>query len=128
MEKGGNMLEFYVYHHTKLNGSFDDVVNSFQIEWQSSSRSNEFDIIATRGYSTLVIECKATEKMDKSYLFKLSSLTKLFGINAKAVIIADSVKVGKSKEWEEECALYHITFIHKKEDIDNIGTVLSKII
>lgn len=128
MEKGGNMLEFYVYHHTKLNGNFDDVVNSFQIEWQSSSRSNEFDIIATRGYSTLVIECKATEKMDKSYLFKLSSLTKLFGINAKAVIIADSVKVGKSKEWEEECELYHINFIHRKEDIDNIGKVLSKII
>ncbi len=128
LEKGGNMLEVYVYHQAKLKDYFDDVVNSFQIEWQSSTRSNEFDIVATRGFSTLVIECKATDKMDKSYLFKLSSLTKLFGINAKAVIIADSVKVEKSKEWEEECKLYHITFIHNKKDIDNIGEVLSNTI
>ena len=55
----GKMLEVYTYHKVKELGRFDDVVSSFEIDWEGTDVKSEFDCILTKGFRTLFVECKA---------------------------------------------------------------------
>lgn len=136
----GKILEVYTYHKAKEVGKFDDVVSSFEINWEETDLKNEFDCIITKGFRTLFVECKATWKIDQNYYSKLYTLVEQFGINATAVLVDDTQEEkvkdkdrSKSKTFEndlqeERGKRLHIVTVRKKEDIWDIGNKLLEII
>ena len=128
------MLEIYTYHKAKELGRFDDVVSSFEIDWEETDVKNEFDCILTRGFRTLFVECKARSDIQQEFYFKLASLAEQFGINATAVLIADT----REKSFYDNAAvnamqrkrgnMMNVVTIWKPEEINNIGHILLKVI
>lgn len=84
------MLEVYTYHKAKELGKFDDVVSSFEIDWEETDVKSEFDCILTKGFRTLFVECKAREDIKQYFYYKIAELKDRFGINATTVLIADT--------------------------------------
>ena len=127
----GRILEVYVYH--KLKGSaFDDVVSSYEIGWENTMVKNEFDCIATKGFSSLFIECKARADLSQDFYFKLTSLTEQFGINAKAVLIADTQEYGyraiQNSMQRTRGKKLDIITIWKEDEIRKIDQTLLKVL
>ena len=132
LTNSGRVLEVYTYHKAIASGGFDDVVSSYEINWNGTEVKNELDCIVTRGYRSLFIECKAKKNIDQDFYYKLSVLTKKLGINATAVLIADTM------EGEEENAvngvqrirgdLFDVITISDESEIENIGEVLLSVI
>ncbi len=124
----GRMLEIYTYHKAKATGEFNDIRSSFEIDWENSLATNEFDCILTKGFSVLFVECKATADLKTEFYTKLSCLAKFFGINAKAVIIADSLDLKKGGSFnsiqQKHGEQLDVITISDLSDIDDIGTVL----
>lgn len=86
----GKILEIYTYHKAKELGKFDDVVSNYELNWEGTDVLSEFDCIITKGFSSLFIECKAMRDLNQEFYYKLTSLVQQFGVNAKAVLIADT--------------------------------------
>lgn len=130
----GKMLEVYTYHKVKELGRFDDVVSSFEIDWEGTDVKSEFDCILTRGFRTLFVECKARSDIEQEFYFKLASLAEQFGINATAVLIADT----QEKSFYDNApinalqrkrgSMMNVVTIWKPDEINNIGHTLLKVI
>ena len=130
----GKMLEVYTYHKVKELGEFDDVVSSFEIDWEDTEVKNELDCIITKGFRTVFIECKARTDIEQEFYYKIGRLADEFGINPTAVLIADTqersfydnapVNAMQRKRGE----MMDIITIWKKEEIDNIGDTLLRIV
>ena len=126
----GRILEVYVYH--KLKGSaFDDVVSSYEIGWEDTEVKNEFDCIATKGFASLFIECKARADLNQDFYFKLTSLAEQFGVNAKAVLIADTQEFGNrailNSMQRTRGRMLDIVTIWKEDEIRKIDQTLLKV-
>lgn len=130
----GKMLEVYTYHKVKELGRFDDVVSSFEIDWEGTDVKSEFDCILTKGFRTLFVECKARTDIEQEFYFKLASLAEQFGINATAVLIADT----QEKSFYDNApinalqrkrgSMMDVVTIWKPDEINNIGHTLLKVI
>jgi len=127
----GRILELYVYHKLKAS-AFDDVVSSYEISWEGGEVKNEFDCIATRGYSSVFIECKARPTLIQDYYFKLAGLVRKFGVNAKAVLIADTREKQKesplNRIQRERGRMMDVITIWKEEEINNIDQTLQQVL
>ena len=134
LSTAGKMLEVYTYHKIKELGNFDDVVSSFEIDWEGTDVKSEFDCILTKGFRTLFVECKARSDIEQEFYFKLSKLAERFGINATAVLIADT----KEKNFYDNAhvnamqrrrgSMMDVVTIWKPDEINNIGHTLLKVI
>lgn len=130
----GKMLEVYTYHKVKELGRFDDIVSSFEIDWEGIEVKNEFDCILTKGFRTLFVECKARPDIEQEFYFKLAILAEQFGINATAVLIADT----QEKDFYDSAPvnamqrkrgnMMDVVTIWKPNEINNIGHTLMKVI
>ena len=129
----GRLLEVYVYHEAKASGSFDDVVSSYEIGWGGTGAVNEFDCILTRGFQTLFVECKARTALEQEFYFKLSALAEQFGINAAAVLVADTQEEGwpdiasANAVQRKRGSMLHVVTVWKPEEISDIGNTLLRI-
>ncbi|MCD8091070.1 MAG: hypothetical protein LUD81_10730 [Clostridiales bacterium] len=129
----GKILEIYIYHKVRESGKFDDVMCSHEINWEETDVKSEFDCIITKGFSSLFIECKARSYLEQNFYFKLSTLMRKFGINAKAVLIADT----QEKESQDSAPvndmqrnrgnMIDVITVYKQDEIKNIGNTLLKI-
>ncbi len=130
----GKILEVYTYHKAKETGRFDDIVSSYELEWEDTPVKNEFDCILTKGFRTLFVECKARTDIEQEFYYKLAQLAEQFGINATAVLIADT----QEKPFYDNAPvnalqrkrgnMMDVVTIWKSEEINNIGHTLLKII
>lgn len=132
MTQSGRVLELFVYYKILETGLFDDVANSVEIHWNNDEAENEIDIIATRGYKVLIIECKAQKTLIQDYYNKLSRLDTDYGLNSVPVIIADTLGVKKHQEENEKMMeignRVGICTVFEKNDISNIGNTLISIL
>ena len=146
----GKILEVYIYHKVKECGYFDDVVSSFEIDWEEiRSRSkveeapngeaeedpkSEIDCILTKGFRTLFIECKAQKDIKQDFYYKMFTLADKFGINATAVLIADTREQSHydsapvNEMQRKRGGMLDIVTIWKQKEIDDIGNTLMSII
>lgn len=90
--QSGKILEIYVYHKLLASGLFDDISCGCVITWQDTDATNEFDCLLTKGFNSYFIECKARSALLQDFYYKLNSLVQQFGINAKAIMIADTLE------------------------------------
>lgn len=130
----GKMLEVYTYHKVKELGKFDDVVSSFEIDWEETDVKSEFDCILTKGLRTLFIECKARLDIEQNLYYKIAKLKKQFGINATAVLIADTqeksfyTSAPVNAMQRRRGNMMDVITIWRPDEINNIGHTLLKVI
>lgn len=130
----GKMLEVYTYHKVKELGRFDDVVSSFEIDWEGTDVKSEFDCILTKGFRTLFVECKARLDIEQEFYYKIAELKDQFGINATAVLIADTqekpfyTSAPVNAMQRRRGNMMDVVTIWKPDEINNIGHTLLKVI
>jgi hypothetical protein len=130
----GNILEVYIYLKCLRSGLFDDVATSYEVSWDGTPITSEFDIIITKGFSSLLVEAKATEEIKQDFYFKLSGLANQFGTNAKAVLVADTIERHFSGNQEnnemqrQRGDMLDVFTIFEAEDVDNIAKELAKLL
>ncbi|MCD7854279.1 MAG: hypothetical protein LUG66_01520 [Clostridiales bacterium] len=130
----GKILEIYIYHKVMESGEFNDVVCSHEINWEETDVKSEFDCIITKGFSSLFIECKARPYIEQDFYFKLNGLMRKFGINAKAVLIADTMEKDSRDNalnntmQRKRGDMIDVVTVYNRRDIANIGDTLLKLI
>ena len=130
----GKMLEVYTYHKVKELGRFDDVVSSFEIDWEGTDVKSEFDCILTKGFRTLFVECKARLDIEQEFYYKIAELKDQFGINATAVLVADTqekpfyTSAPVNAMQRRRGNMLDVVTIWKPDEINNIGHTLLKVI
>lgn len=130
----GNILEVYIYLKCLKSGLFDDVATSYEIAWNGTPITSEFDVIITKGFTSLLVEAKATEEIKQDFYFKLSSLANQFGTNAKAVLVADTIEKyyfgnAENNEMQRQRGdMLDVFTVSDAKDIDNIEKVLAMLL
>lgn len=129
----GRILEIYTYHKARETGFFDDIKSSLEIMWSGETAKNELDLVATKGFCSLFIECKATLKLENEFYSKLNNIAAHFGVNSKMVLIGDTQEIPNSvtASDNEACRSYGkdlgIITISDRKKIENIGEVLVRV-
>ena len=126
------MLEVYTYHMAKEAGVFDDIRSSFEIDWEKSLAPNVFDCVLTKDFSVLFVKCLTAKDIRTESYTGISRLAEEFGINAKAVLIADT------QDTDDIAALHaarrahgeqlDVITVSDRDDITNIGAKLYELI
>ncbi len=131
LTSAGMILEVYTYYEALKTGYFDDIASGYEFTWSRDNVRNELDGVITKGFRSIIIECKARKQLDQNFYHKLYSIAEQFGINAKVVLIAntyDKLFVNQNNEQIQRGQMMDIVTVSKREDIENIGETLIKII
>lgn len=133
MTTAGRILELYVYYKAIENGGFDDVANSVEVVWNNNNVGNEFDIILTKGFRSLIVECKAQTQLKQEVYYKLDSLNRRFGINSIPIIIADTIENPNFNNSANDIQRSRgneigIKTIYENKDISNVGNTLKSLL
>lgn len=133
LTNAGRMLEVYVYHKARALNQFDDVTGSFEVYMENSNVLSELDCVVTRGFRTIFIECKARREIDQGFYYRIKELTDIFGINAVAVLIADTREKGDDISSLNQLQRargegMQVITVYRPDEIDHIGDTLVKII
>lgn len=127
----GKILELYTYYELKNTGNFDSVVSSCEINWEGANVVNEFDCIMIKGFRTFFVECKTRPLLDQNYYYKLDVLTRRFGVNAAAFLVADTREsgnfevVGRNRAQRKRGLRMNVTTIYSVVDINDVGNKLA---
>jgi len=130
--KAGNVLETYVFFKACEEYWFDDVQSGYQFNWEKDRVVNELDCVVTKGFKSILTECKSVNKPEEDYYLILDSLGDHFGINYKKVLIMacdmrDPEGKSERKQYLSRGNQMDIITIWKKNEIVNIGETLRKI-
>lgn len=87
LRKAGEMFEVHCYYEILKSGYFDEVATGYEFHWEDENVKSELDLVLTKGFTSIFVECKATIKLTQEYYLKINSLVDMFGINAKKVIL-----------------------------------------
>ena len=93
----GSFFEIYTYNRIREAKMFDDVVTGCVFRNKTTKlKENEFDCFATKGFQTIIIECKARTLMpDDSctmnrFLDSLEAKVRKYGVNGSGLLVIDS--------------------------------------
>lgn len=125
--KAGDILETYVFFKACEEDWFDDVQTGYKFTWEKDKVVNELDCVLTRGFKSILAECKSVKNPSEDFYLILDSLGDHFGINCKKVLIMVS-DMSEKQLYLSRGKQMDIITIWKKEEILNIGKTLRKII
>ena len=88
--------------------------------------NNELDLVLTKGFQSLIVECKARSKLDQNFYFKLNSLVDMFGVGAHKVLLttANTEDNDDNRMQRERGNMMGITTISEIEEIQDIAETL----
>ena len=95
--KGGNLLEMYCALAAARSGCFQDCHVSVEVDWDSEiiknapDTRNEVDVMATSGYTPVLISCKNT-RIENEYLYEIMVMAKHYGGRYARGAIVSSVE------------------------------------
>ena len=133
----GMVLEIYAFFQAFETGYFDDIACGYTFYWgdhslAESERKNELDLVLTKGFRSILAECKGTARLDQGYFHKLSSLADLFGINAGKVLIANAYSTGENARHNENQIgrgrLMDIVTLYRKSELEHLGEHLARLL
>lgn len=133
--QGGHVLELYVYYEALATGLFDEVATGLTFSWDDTvigggqETSSELDLIAVRGRTTLIVECKATERIDQAYYHRLDTL-KRYGIHTRLALVhlnhsQDDKDIRFNKEARKRGDELGIRTFDRSDGLQNIGMLLA---
>lgn len=131
----GEILEVYTYYQLLKTGYFDDVVCGYEFCWQDGGVKNELDVVAVKGFRSIIIECKAVQKLELNYYHKLHSIAEHFGIGAQKVLVgniysyrADDPVLGAANQMQQSRGKQlGIVTVSEEAKIVNIGQTLKNL-
>jgi hypothetical protein len=126
--KAGDLLEIYVYFEACRTNWSDDVQIGYKFRWESEEVINELDCVLTKGYRSILVECKSTKEVDEGYYLTLDSLGDHFGIGCRKVLVV--VTRSDSKGYDVQLSRgrqMDILTISQRSDLDRIGEKLKEI-
>ena len=130
LTKAGEILEIYVYYEVLKTGYFDDIASGYEFQWGYGGVENELDCVMTKGFRSLIVECKAKQEVTQEDYHTFNNLAEQFGIGCTKVIVANTYDPkfadDNMKQFNRGEQLNIIT-ISKKDDIVNIGDTLVRI-
>lgn len=130
LTKAGEILEIYAYYEVLKTGYFDDVATGFEFEWENGGVRNELDLVLTKGFRSIIVECKAVKALNREYYHRLDSLANHFGIGHMCVMIGNTYKdyIPEIHEINEtqrsRGSQLSILTISDEDSIKNIGRTL----
>lgn len=127
LTKAGEILEIYVYYEALKTGYFDDVASGYEFQWEYGNVENELDCVLTKGFRSLMVECKAKSKLDQESYHKFNNLAEQFGIACTKVFIANTADMASNEVHSIRGEQMNIITISSSKDIMNIGNVLVRI-
>lgn len=127
LSKAGELLEIYIYRQLHKSGYFTEVVRGQTVQWLSDKPQicNEFDLIATKGFHSVFIECKGRSRIDQDVYFKIKQLTDYFGNRSKCVVISTADENETDTNNKTKAELMNIITIGDS-DIENTAEILRK--
>ena len=129
LTKAGDILEIYTYFTVCEKGWFDEVACGYRFRWEEEKINNELDLVLTKGFQSLIVECKARSKLDQNFYFKLNSLVDMFGIGAHKVLLTTAqTDEGDNKMQQDRGNMMGITTISEIDDIQQIGERLIELL
>ena len=129
LTKAGDILEIYTYFTVCEKGAFDEVACGYRFRWKDEKINNELDLVLTKGFQSLIVECKARSKLDQNFYFKLNSLVDMFGIGAHKVLLTTAqTDEGDNKMQQDRGNMMGITTISEIDDIQQIGERLIELL
>ena len=90
LTSAGEILEIYAYYDVLKTGYFDDVASSYEFAWESGGVKNELDLVLTKGFRSIIVECKAVVELKLDYYHKLHSIADQFGIGTTKVLLGNT--------------------------------------
>lgn len=131
----GEILEVYTYYQILKTGYFDDVACGYEFCWQDGGVKNELDVVAVKGFCSVIVECKAVQKLELNYYHKLHSIAEHFGIGTKKVLVgniysyrADDPILGAANQMQQSRGKQlGIVTISDEAKIVNIGQTLKNL-
>ncbi len=130
---GGEILEVYAYYEALKTGYFDDVACGYEFRWESGEVKNELDLVLTKGFRSIIVECKAVAELKQDYYHKLHSLADRFGIGTTQVLLGNTYSTSNDLINEQNTMQISrgeqldIKTISDKEEIINIGQTLKSL-
>ena len=122
LTKAGEILEIYTYFKVCEQGWFDEVACGYRFRWEDEKINNELDLVLTKGFQSLIVECKARSKLDQNFYFKLNSLVDMFGIGAHKILLTTAkTDDGDNRMQQERGNMMGITTISDIQDIEEIA-------
>lgn len=130
LTKAGDILEIYTYFQVCEKGYFDDVACGYRFRWEEEKVNNELDLVLTKGFQSLIVECKARSKLDQNFYFKLNSLVDMFGVGAHKVLMttANTEDNADNRMQRERGNMMGITTISEIEEIQDIAEKLKALL
>ena len=141
LTKAGEILEICTYYSVCEKGLFDDVFSGFHFNWREDNIlneegiiQNELDLVLTKGFQSIIVECKA-KNLDQDMYFKMDSLSERFGIGAKKVLLTTANKNAPNNARQVErgnmMGIKTISIVNDIENVENveeIGDILYKVL
>lgn len=130
----GEILEVYTYYDIKKQGYFDDIATSFEFRWESGDITNELDCVLTKGFRSIIIECKSKRELSQDYYYKLWSIAEQFGLGTRKVLIANTYDTNTAGVVADNALnrtrgkQLGIITISDPQEIRNIGATLRSIL
>lgn len=132
LSKAGEFLERYTYFKCFEEDFFDEIAAGYEFDWNipdgTRESKNELDCILTRGFRSVIAECKAQVKLDQNFYHKLYNLSWQFGVSCRPVLIAiTNPKDDDNRMQMERGREMGIITVSEPDDIKNIGRTLREI-
>ncbi len=130
MTSAGQILEVYAYYDVLKTGYFDDVASSYEFNWESGGVKNELDLVLTKGFRSIIVECKAVVELKLDYYHKLHSVADQFGIGTIKVLLGNTYSRlnnevnDRNKMQRSRGDQLNIKTISNEDKIRNIGQTL----
>lgn len=134
----GQLLEIYIYYKTLEEGHFDELKTGLEVHKLKEDKSGyiptqEFDMIAIKGFQTQFIEIKARGNVEQGFYQKLEANGNKFGINKKLTLVSDFGDYSKPHVIESNTEAivkgkedYNVETIYGIKEINSIGKALAK--
>ena len=133
LTNAGEMLKVYAYYDVLKTGYFDDVACGYEFKWEPDGIKNELDLVLTKGFRSIIVECKSVVELKLDYYHKLYSIADQFGIGTTKVllgntyahsnIVANEVNTIQRRRGSQ----LHIKTISSEAEIVNIGETLKNL-
>ncbi|MCQ2536844.1 MAG: DUF1887 family CARF protein [Lachnospiraceae bacterium] len=127
--KAGDLLEVYVYFEALKTGYFDDIQTGYRFCWEAEKVVNEMDCVLTKGFRSLLVECKSTQEPEEGFYLTLDSLGNHFGIGYKKVLImVTNTRKESYGDYLARGQQMDVITISSKGDLGKIGKKLAELI
>ena len=86
----GDILAVYACYDVLKTGYFDDVACGYEFSWDYSGDKNELDLVLTKGFRSIIVECEGARQLKPDQSRKIRSIADQFGAGTITVLLGNT--------------------------------------